>query len=342
MGSTIFYDVVKPMLDVSKVPYDYIFTTHQDHAFEIGKNIDTDLYSVVASISGDGMLGNIMNGIFHGCRCNRQLFKEKINKLALAIIPAGTSNGLAESLGWSDPFKAAKGLIENEPKYIDVMEIASTAKLPGAYDVGGSGGLHDDNSDPVAVRWDLHTLNWALTADVDFLLEHQTRWLPRILRDIFIPIYVILLNRCYHPKLLSFLPVFISEEERKSKFYSDPEDLPMDRHREGWRVWDKPVKICMAANTNIQATDLLLTPFALLNEGSFDLLLVEDSNPLIMVKMFLSREVGIHLKLGYANAYKCKKMILQVSNGVVDTSGELLDAKSMEVTAHADVVRFIY
>lgn len=66
---------------------------------------------------------------------------------ALAIIPAGTSNGLAESLGWSDPYLAVKGLIENEVRHLDALEITT---------MEGPGDTHSK------IRWDLHSVNWGL------------------------------------------------------------------------------------------------------------------------------------------------------------------------------------
>lgn len=67
--------------------------------------------------------------------------------LALGIIPAGTSNGLAESLGWSDPYKAVKGLIENDVKFLDAFEITT---------LEGAGDSHSKT------RWDLHSVNWGM------------------------------------------------------------------------------------------------------------------------------------------------------------------------------------
>lgn len=157
-------------------------------------------------------------------------FRNDLPSKALGVIPAGTSNGLAESLGWSDPYLAVKGLIEREARYIDAMEITT---------LEGAGDPHSK------MRWDLHSVNWgmlqllllsgillsnfvlAFTADVDYVLEHQSRWTPKWFRDLFIPIFVMLKHKVYVPKILSFKPEIIPEEDRVRMHYDDLGTLPV-------------------------------------------------------------------------------------------------------------------
>lgn len=67
----------------------------------------------------------------------------------------------------------------------------------------------------------------AYTADVDYVLEHQSRWLPKWFRDIYVPIYVMLLGQSYMPKVLSFRPEQLREEDRQAMYYDDLSTLPV-------------------------------------------------------------------------------------------------------------------
>lgn len=123
-------------------------------------------------------------------------------------------------MGFTNPYFAVKAIIENKPTCMDAMEI-KTSK---------SG----------KVIWDLHTFNWgtntevlveltftAWSADVDYILEKELRWMPKVAREVYASIKIILANRTYHPKLLTFEPVHQHPAYISKHDYNDVELLPV-------------------------------------------------------------------------------------------------------------------
>jgi YegS/Rv2252/BmrU family lipid kinase len=62
--------------------YEIIFTTHAGHAFELAKAIDESKYKAMVAVGGDGTINEIGRGLIY-------------KKVALAIVPMGSGNGLA-------------------------------------------------------------------------------------------------------------------------------------------------------------------------------------------------------------------------------------------------------
>lgn len=65
----------------------------------------------------------------------------------------------------------------------------------------------------------------AWSADVDYILEKELRWMPKVAREVYASIKIILANRTYHPKLLTFEPVHQDPAFRSKHDYNDVELL---------------------------------------------------------------------------------------------------------------------
>ena len=68
-------------------------TERRNHAKEIVTSLGPGEYQGIISVSGDGLIHEIINGIM--CRPDREEF---LKFVTLGIIPAGTSNGLFVSM----------------------------------------------------------------------------------------------------------------------------------------------------------------------------------------------------------------------------------------------------
>lgn len=58
--------------------------------------------------------------------------------------------------------------------------------------------------------------------------------------------------------------------------------------------------------------------------------------------MFMSIDKGEHIKTNKFHMFKCKELLLSVSDGLIDSSGEILDASTIHIISVGDAVRFVY
>ena len=77
----------------SNMEYDVITTDHALQATEIGSSVDLDAYDAIATVSGDGLLHELINGLMKHKDWQRAI------KHPIGVIPGGTGNGLAVSMG---------------------------------------------------------------------------------------------------------------------------------------------------------------------------------------------------------------------------------------------------
>lgn len=68
-------------------------TERRLHANKITNKLNIDDYDGLITISGDGLMHEVINGAM--CRADRELF---LNKITFGFIPAGTGNGLVTSI----------------------------------------------------------------------------------------------------------------------------------------------------------------------------------------------------------------------------------------------------
>lgn len=106
-----FPGIVETHLDKSIYTNECVFTERPGHAYEIAKAaIEKDYYAVVA-VGGDGTINEVASAIVQ-------------SKMPMGIVPCGSGNGLALSLGLSlDNKEAVKALKNFHPKAIDAGRV---------------------------------------------------------------------------------------------------------------------------------------------------------------------------------------------------------------------------
>lgn len=108
-------------LDHSKFEYDIIYTEFRGHAKEIAQQAIEDKYHIVAIVGGDGSVSEVGTTLIN-------------SDLSLAIIPAGSGNGIARHLGLSLRLKnAIKNINQFKTDKIDVVSVN------GAHFIGVAG-----------------------------------------------------------------------------------------------------------------------------------------------------------------------------------------------------------
>lgn len=123
-------------------------TAYARHAKEIASQIDLLQYHAIITVSGDGLLFEVVNGLMERADWQRAL------SLLLGAIPAGSGNGLARSVGTVDPVTATFEMLKGKRRKMDMMHLVQ------------------DKSSCYAFL----SVTWALIADIDLESEGM-RWM---------------------------------------------------------------------------------------------------------------------------------------------------------------------
>ena len=116
------------MLKDFKISYELFVTNRQKEAEDyvsIGVDNFHDKYSSILIISGDGLLFEVLQGLFKSSNL-------KIESVPIGIIPTGSGNGLARSLAYfnNEEFSllgSTLNIVKGKKKPMDVMKV-TTAK----------------------------------------------------------------------------------------------------------------------------------------------------------------------------------------------------------------------
>ena len=111
------YLLIKPILENAGCVIDIIETIEQNHAFNICKNTNFDVYDTIVVIGGDGTLNEVINGLM--------IRYSTIDSPmpSVGLIPGGTGNSVSVSMGIDDPIEAAKAIVNGYTKRIDLGKI---------------------------------------------------------------------------------------------------------------------------------------------------------------------------------------------------------------------------
>jgi sphingosine kinase len=150
LAQQIWRTKAKPVFDAAGVPYELQLTTHAGHAAELAFSLDFGKYAGFVTCSGDGLLWEALQGIMQ-----RKDWHRVLASTSFGIIPAGSGNGLAASIGTLDPAVAAATICMGVARPMDLAAVRQ-------YAADGS----------FRVWWSILMLTWGLIADVDIGSEN--------------------------------------------------------------------------------------------------------------------------------------------------------------------------
>ncbi|KAJ1660906.1 Sphingosine kinase 1 [Dispira simplex] len=175
----LFERVVKPMCALARVKVEFYETTHADFAYDFGQTIHAQRYTTIATLSGDGLLHQLINGIM-----SRMDWQEAI-KVPLGILPGGTCNGLAKSLDMGSLESATLSLVKGRTHAMDIMALS-----------------RPDGS----ITYGHLNLLWGIMADIDIESE-KLRWAGPLRMNLWGMVRWLQLRR--YPGRLHLLPAEI-------------------------------------------------------------------------------------------------------------------------------------
>ncbi|KAJ1960466.1 Sphingosine kinase 1 [Dispira parvispora] len=167
------------MCALARVKVEFHETTHADFAYDFGQTIHAQRYTTIATLSGDGLLHQLINGIM-----SRMDWQEAI-KVPLGILPGGTCNGLAKSLDMGSLESATLSLIKGRTHAMDIMALS-----------------RPDGS----ITYGHLNLLWGILADIDIESE-KLRWAGPLRMNLWGMVRWLQLRR--YPGRLHLLPAEI-------------------------------------------------------------------------------------------------------------------------------------
>jgi len=93
IAKKLFKKQLKPKLHTNNIPYELIITEYAGHAKEIVQNRDLTNYGGIVTISGDGLMFEVLNGLYRLPSWTHQL-----EQIPIGIVPGGSGNALNCSL----------------------------------------------------------------------------------------------------------------------------------------------------------------------------------------------------------------------------------------------------
>jgi diacylglycerol kinase family enzyme len=116
-GEEIYHELLKPMLDDAGTAHEVVITTGPGHADRVAREFDLNLIGGIAIVGGDGLFGEFLNGM------NGREDRKISTLLPIGVIPAGSSNCLACSVGIRQPLAASFSIARGFQKPLDVLKV---------------------------------------------------------------------------------------------------------------------------------------------------------------------------------------------------------------------------
>ncbi len=116
-GVQIFNRFVKPMIEDAGTEYELFVTSGHSHGSEIARNFDASIIGGICIVGGDGLLSEVLNGMYS--RPDR----DEVIKYPIGVVPAGSSNCLACSIGMRHLIAAAFAVVRGQTKPLDVLKV---------------------------------------------------------------------------------------------------------------------------------------------------------------------------------------------------------------------------
>ncbi|KAF9436251.1 hypothetical protein BGZ76_004479 [Entomortierella beljakovae] len=128
-GLEQFTKIIKPILDQAGLPYQLIETSEKGHAQSFIKDYFTGLTQLstpqpIMVVGGDGTVHELVNGIIEGLAACPSLSANIQPRVEFCIVPVGTGNAIATSLGISSVQDAVDRLIAGNSTPMKVIEVS--------------------------------------------------------------------------------------------------------------------------------------------------------------------------------------------------------------------------
>lgn len=288
------FEQVRPLFDDANLSYTVTETTSAESTTDLVSHLNLATTDGLVIVGGDGTIHDAIAGLISHPDRDTAL------KLPLGIIPGGTGNGLCKSLLASaqedyDPLNAALMIAKGKQQSLDLITVTQKDQQ----------------------YYSFLSLSWGLISDVDIGSE-KIKFLGALRFDVYALILISLL-RTYKGRF-SYLP--------------HPQCQHFSANATGWQIIEDDFIFLWAMNTPWAAHDMNVTPYASLNDGAIDVLIMRrGTSRLELLQALLLCGKGKHLNLPHVEYYKVKALKLEplTKEGILVVDGEQVDYSPIEM-----------
>lgn len=360
-GVNLFRKKCLPILEAAQIECIEIVTTGRSHATEIVQNLSNEnikSYDGIIAVGGDGILYEVISGLM-----KRENWLTSIQETPVAIIPAGSGNGLALS-------------ILHRKK--ETRDVASMAYLIARGEVSPMDLCSVDS--PSQQSFSFLSTEWALASDIDITSEKYRccgdfRFTCRGIELVFC-------DGCVrnYTGTLYYLPVDDDSsnygsggssadvetggaketKETKAVAASDisaqsnslhdlrtmlpPIDTAIGEEHEalGWKKMEgEDWQYFIAMQTTHQASDMFGAPSSELDDGTIVLCFGKNITcaPCTMTSWLCNMEDGSHIKMDACQLLFVKAFRLVPAGGIIAIDGERTPLETTQVEVHKGLMR---
>lgn len=309
--AAILSSVTRILSEAGIIPF-IQYTAHKQHAVQYLSELGYEglqSYAAIASVGGDGTFQELVMGVISTCS-NHSTNVQWESVPPLAIIPAGSGNAIAMSIGTITPTHAALNIVNSlrmgNAKPLALMQYRKRAsEQREAVCIGGA--------------------QWGLPADVDQGTE-RLRWMGDARFD-FGALLQIIKRRAVKGKIT----VEVDQERHENtwkdiQMHKQTHDRRPNEYDNNWLrtddngnfVLEEAFMMVVAWNSALIGEGFKVTPYARPTElGVFDLIVVRGSiSRKEMLRLLLKVSDGSFLRLTDAYAYfKAKRMTVESLDG---------------------------
>ena len=311
----VYANVFEPMCRTLGVTLELQLTTHAGHAINIARAAaESGEIGLIVCFSGDGMVHEVIKGVVEAAGEGGRM------TTPLAIMPCGTSNGLAMSLyGTVDPCECAdKILTQCQARSGSLVSLRSV-------DATTDGDVFDPTE-----HYDVMGVSQAVVGDANYICEDKLRWMNNLpfggaIKEGIAAVYLILLMRKYHVHIaMRCLPV--SAEEVASHRYRTPQNVQGVRPLRGpphgassdpngeWFEVEHGWTWCETSNISHIAKDCQTAPGSKPSDPHMDLLVSRGHNRFQLAASFLRAEHGTHIHDDWFQILKVAELVFTPRN----------------------------
>lgn len=309
---------IEAVLRASGATVDTIVTEYGGQAKEFLRAEAVSKYDVVVIVGGDGFVYEVLNA-------------SGTYPKAIAVVPSGTGNGIATSLGLRSPVDAADALMSGdrpESSWADPRIRSTALDLIHVERSDASG----KKSETVAAL----SVAWGAIADHDALTERELRRMP--LKLLLVPMWIILRANTYVGRV-SFTP-----HARQGPM---PPGKAHTRDEASGRVCiDGEFNLVHVCNLPWIASDVHAAPGATADGGCFGILIMRGASRLELLSMFLAAESGAHTSHAAVELYWATEATIAPAAGPrglgnIAIDGELVPPTKVDLRCVPSVVRTV-
>ena len=309
---------LQPLLETAGLELEVTVTRAAGHAKQIAKELEIGKYDALISVSGDGLVNEIVNGLL-----SRDDGMEAMARTPIAVAPGGTGNGLFRSLchfaGEAGDLVGAAFLIaKGVPSPLDLWSFVRPAEAGGDGGEGGGSAAAEE-----VLSWSFLSFMWGIISDVD--LESEV-------------------CRCCGPLRLTMYGLLrIANARRYSGTFAY-----LDAASDEWVTIDSRQWLGIwACNVPYMTESDFAAPEAELDNGVLDILLLDGTSRFQALSMFLAIEEGKHLSNSGLTLVKAKAFKLTPAPrtphrpGWLDVDGEVIPFGAVEARPHPRAMRVL-